>query len=153
MSIFYSASVGGFLDSDIHSTLPGDAVPITAQDHAALLAGQREGKVIQADGRGYPVARTPKVPADTLRAHLVDLVKREAAHRIELIAPVWRQLNDARDLPQSTGAAREAIEARHAAIDAIRAASDLIEQQIASLGARALASFDPSTSDHWPKEP
>ncbi len=153
MSLFYSASVGGFFDSDIHATLPGDAVPITAEEHAALLAGQREGKIIQADDRGRPVARAPKVPTDMLRAHLVDLVKREAAHRIGRVAPMWRQLNDARDLPQATGAAREAIEARHAAIDAIRAASDLIEQQIASLGARALASFDPSTSDHWPKEP
>lgn len=153
MAIFYSPSVGGFLDSGIHTILPEDAVPVSADDHGALLGAQRDGKVIQADARGYPVALAPSRAAEAIRADLVDMTKREAARRIDQVAPIWRQLNDARALPNATGEVRDAIEARHAAIDAIRVASDAIEQEIARLGARALSRFIPTTSDHWPKEP
>jgi hypothetical protein len=153
MAIFYSASVGGFLDSEIHSILPADAVPLTAKEHGALLAAQRVGKVIQSDARGNPVALAPSRSVEATRTDLVALTKREAARRIDQVAPLWRQLNDARELPFAIGDARTAIEARHAAIDAIRTASDAIERQIASLGTRALARFTPTTSDHWPKEP
>lgn len=153
MSIFYSATIGGFLDSAIHTILPSDAVPVTAEEHGALLAAQRAGKVIQSDTRGNPVALAPTRSAEAIRTDLVAITKREAARRIDQVAPLWRQLNDAREWPFAIGDARAAIEARHAAIDAIRTASDAIERQIAGLGTRALTRFIPTTSDHWPKEP
>lgn len=57
MSIFYySRSTGGFYCSDIHAkTIPLDAVEITAEHHAALMAGQSAGGLIEADTEGLPV--------------------------------------------------------------------------------------------------
>lgn len=42
--------------------IPADAVEIIAEHHAALLAGQSEGKVITADANGYPVLQDPPPP-------------------------------------------------------------------------------------------
>ena len=54
--MFYSKSTGGFYASEIHGdAIPADAVEITADEHAALLAGQSQGKLIQADAKGKPV--------------------------------------------------------------------------------------------------
>lgn len=62
MTIFYSAATGGFYDTDIHTSVPGDAVEITVEQHQALLAGQSEGKRIMADLQGRPVLRDPPAP-------------------------------------------------------------------------------------------
>lgn len=42
--------------------IPDDAVEIPAELHAALLAGQAQGKVISADANGYPVLQDPPPP-------------------------------------------------------------------------------------------
>ena len=55
MTIFYSKSTGGFYDDQIHHALPDDAVEITAEYHAALLAGQAQGKTIMPGKDGKPV--------------------------------------------------------------------------------------------------
>ena len=55
MTIFYSKSTGGFYDNQIHTALPEDAVEITAEYHAALLAGQSSGQVIMPGKDGKPV--------------------------------------------------------------------------------------------------
>ena len=55
MTIFYSKTTGGFYDNQIHNVLPGDAVGITAEYHAALLAGQAQGKTIMPGKDGKPV--------------------------------------------------------------------------------------------------
>lgn len=55
MTIFYSKSTGGFYDNQIHNVLPEDAVEITAEYHAALLAGQAQGKTIMPGKDGKPV--------------------------------------------------------------------------------------------------
>jgi len=52
---YYSKSTGGFYDSTIHTTWPEDAVWITDEQHAALLAGQSNGQVIMPDKDGKPV--------------------------------------------------------------------------------------------------
>lgn len=59
MTIFYSKSTGGFYDDQIHNVLPGDAVEITAEYHAALLAGQAQGKTIMPGKDGKPVLTLP----------------------------------------------------------------------------------------------
>lgn len=62
--MLYSASTGGFYDIEIHGTnIPSDAVEITDDEHAALLTGQAEGKLISADASGHPVLTTPPAPA------------------------------------------------------------------------------------------
>ena len=56
MTKFYSKSTGGFYDLDFHvEAIPSDAVEITDESYADLLAGQSTGKVIAADANGAPV--------------------------------------------------------------------------------------------------
>lgn len=58
--MYYSKSTGGFYDAAIHGdNIPGDAVLITAAQHAALLDAQSVGKRIEAAADGYPVAIDP----------------------------------------------------------------------------------------------
>lgn len=59
---YYSKSTGGFYDSTIHTTWPEDAVRITDEQHAELLAGQSAGQVIMPDKDGKPVL-TSKAPS------------------------------------------------------------------------------------------
>ena len=59
--MFYSASANGFFPAN--RSRPSDAVSITAEEHAALLAGQARGQIIVADSRGRPVlANQPPQP-------------------------------------------------------------------------------------------
>ncbi len=54
--MFYSQANHGFYAAEIHGdNIPDDAVEITIEEHAALLDGQRQGKLITADGDGRPV--------------------------------------------------------------------------------------------------
>lgn len=58
--MFYSSSTGGFYDARIHgAAIPGDAVPISPEHHAELLAGQSAGKRISHDAAGNPVLADP----------------------------------------------------------------------------------------------
>lgn len=143
MAIYYSATAHGFFDSAIHAVIPEDAVQIRPARHRQLLAAQADGARIEADDTGRPRIRHPSIVEK--RAALLSLAKREAARRIERIAPLWRQMNDMR-------APGPDANARFAAIDAIRAASTLIEQQIASASADQLAALDIAAHDAWPKD-
>lgn len=60
--MFYSKSTGGFFDVAIHAAIPSDAVEITREEHAALLAGQSNGKRIIADADGRPVLADQPAP-------------------------------------------------------------------------------------------
>lgn len=61
--MFYSKTTGGFYDRTIHGdNIPADAIEITAEEHAALLEGQSQGKLIQADENGYPFLAEPPLP-------------------------------------------------------------------------------------------
>ena len=59
MSIFYSKSNQAFYDDQIHGRLPEDAVDISPEQHAGLLAGQSQGKVIMPGRDGKPVLADP----------------------------------------------------------------------------------------------
>ena len=62
--MFYAKSTGGFYATEIHGdNIPADAQEITAEDHAALLAGQSDGKIITADADGYPYLADPPPPS------------------------------------------------------------------------------------------
>ena len=55
--MFYSKSTGGFYEPGIHgANIPADSIEITDSEHAALLEAQSNGKIIQADVNGKPVA-------------------------------------------------------------------------------------------------
>lgn len=67
--MFYSKSTGGFYDTAIHGdNIPSDAVEITTEEHAALLDAQSQGKRIEADASGFPVAVEHVPTADELAA-------------------------------------------------------------------------------------
>ena len=58
--MFFAESTGGFYDLTLHGDkIPRDAVEITADEHAALLDGQSNGKRIVADVGGRPVLSDP----------------------------------------------------------------------------------------------
>lgn len=65
MAIFWSPTCAGFFDDVLHPSLPGDAVEITAQDHADLMAVQATGKRI-VDVNGVPAAQDPPPRVYTL---------------------------------------------------------------------------------------
>lgn len=149
MTLHYSARRNAFFDSCVHAELPDDARAITGEEHQRLLAAQTRGEVIAAAADGSPTSRPPVESADQLRARLVAATKREAARRIEVIAPLWRQLNDWRALAAATGDARAAIERHFAAIDAVRAASNRLEAALATMTPRQLARVDLTDDSHW----
>ena len=61
--MFYSKTTGGFYDPAIHGdNIPADAIEITKEEHAALMEGQSQGKLIQADANGRPVLVNPPPP-------------------------------------------------------------------------------------------
>ena len=63
---YYSKSTGGFYDSTIHTSIPEDAVWITDEQHAELLAGQSNGQVIMPGKDGKPVlAEQPPCSSST----------------------------------------------------------------------------------------
>ena len=94
--LYYSRQTGGFYDAGIHgtkgeegSTVPADAVEISAADHAALLAEQEAGTRILAGPSGEPVALTPQATPEEVLAAL------RARRDRELAATDWTQLGDA----------------------------------------------------------
>lgn len=120
--MFYSQSASGFYDAAIHgNNIPADAVEITQEQHAALLQGQSEGKVIAADENGYPFLVDPPQPtadqlADTARAERDRLIEsfrwRIERHKDEIdlgleptepLEPLLQYVQDLRDVPQQEG--------------------------------------------------
>ena len=87
--MFYSKTTGGFYDTDIHgSAIPEDAVEISIEAHAELLAAQTAGKVIVGDKDGLPQAVDPAPAVVTW-----DAIRAERARL--LAASDWTQLADA----------------------------------------------------------
>ena len=120
--MYYSKSTGGFYDTAIHGdNIPADAVEITQQQHAALLQGQSEGKLIAADENGYPILQDPPQPtadqmAATARAErdrLIESIRwRIERHSDELalgseptepLEPLLQYVQSLRDVPQQSG--------------------------------------------------
>lgn len=89
--MFYSQSTNGFYDSAIHgANIPADAVEITAEEHAALLAGQSAGKRIIPDATGRPILADPPAPllADVLASALAAIDTTAGAARSRYITTV-----------------------------------------------------------------
>jgi hypothetical protein len=55
MTMYYSASKRGFYDPEFHTTIPADAVEISAERHRELLEEQSAGWMISHDSEGNPI--------------------------------------------------------------------------------------------------
>lgn len=78
MQVFkYSPSTNGFYLPSIHGeNIPADAVDVSAEEHAALLQGQANGKRISAGEQGRPVlVDAPAPSAAQQRALLTQCVQ------------------------------------------------------------------------------
>lgn len=126
------------------SQAPEGAVAISGRRHAQLVEALAEGKAITRSAKGSPKIIARRVDTGAQRAQLVAAIKREAARRIDQVAPIWRQLNDTR-APSAQGARR------FAQIDAIRDASNAIEALLAAAADRDLGAFPVSTNPAWPE--
>lgn len=89
--MFYAKSPNGFYTPEIHgANIPADAIEITAEAHAALLAGQSTGQRIVADAEGRPVLADPPAPTP---AEIWERIKAERDRRTEtggyLVAGKW----------------------------------------------------------------
>ncbi len=153
--MFFSPSSGGFYDPAINRDIPADAVQISRERHGELIAARAKGKVIAADRKGRPIIREPRIGADQLRARAVASVKVEARRRILAVASLERQANDAAAIAieafAGAGTDLQGALDRRYRIDAIRAASNAIEEQIARVPAANLVAFNPSTHPDWPE--
>lgn len=83
--MFYSPSNNGFYSYDINGTnIPSDAVEITYEQHAELMAEQANGKVIVANEDGFPIAVSPEPAVLTLEERkAINDKNREEAYRNE----------------------------------------------------------------------
>jgi hypothetical protein len=91
--MFYSKATGGFYAADIHGdNIPSDAIEITNEVHAALLDAQSQGKRIQSDLEGRPIA-VDHVPTDD------ELTATARQRRDSLVsATAWRYERHSREL-------------------------------------------------------
>lgn len=86
--MFYSKTTGGFYASEIHSdNIPADAVEISAEQHAALIEGQSQGKRIVADEAGHPVLADPPPPTE---AELVAQYEAALDAHLDAVAQSYR---------------------------------------------------------------
>lgn len=63
MAIYYSGSTAGFYVTEIHTTIPDDAVEISSAEHMALLDAQSRGMRITAEPNGKPIAAAQFPPS------------------------------------------------------------------------------------------
>ena len=104
--MYYSKSIRGFYDTAIHGdNMPADVVEITAEEHAALLEGQSQGKIISADKNGKPFLKDPPPPtAEELQA------QKNAEARAYLASTDWyvvRKAETGTEIPADVLAARQ----------------------------------------------
>lgn len=57
--MFYSGTTRGFYDPNINPNIPQDAVAISDENYASLMAAQAAGKWIEPDKDGNPIAVDP----------------------------------------------------------------------------------------------
>jgi len=103
--MFYAKSTGGFYDKSIHSVIPSDAVEITKEYYAELMAGQSEGQLIQADNKGFPrlAPYPPPTPEEAQQ-------QRNAEARQHLANTDWyvvRFIETGVEIPDDVRASRE----------------------------------------------
>jgi hypothetical protein len=139
----YSPSTNGFYHPDIHgNSIPADAVAVSPEDHATLLAAQARGQIIRPDENGCPVAITPAAPPAPTRAELYTAKQAEIRDGAEAMltalaaeyAPLERQTWD------QQAAEAEALQAdADAPAPLVRAIAATRGMPVGELAARILA--------------
>ena len=84
-AFFYSPNTGGFYLEAVHGdNMPLDVVEVSDEEHAALMAGQATGKLIQANEQGLPVLIDLPAPsaADVVRQSIAVLEATVTQRRI-----------------------------------------------------------------------
>ena len=147
MTLFYSATTGGFYDDMVHGAarIPADALEVTPSRHAELLDAQGSEAPVQiiASDTGTPImSRQRTLTESELRAKLHSLLAQERSRRIAQIASLEQQLID-----QRLGGTEAST--RFAEIDAVRAQGEAIAAAINSASGSDLATFDPTDTLHW----
>lgn len=109
--MFTSKTTRGFYDAAIHGdNMPDDVVEITAEEHAALLEGQSQGKLIDFDEDGRPFLADPPPPtAEQLQAQV------NAEARAYLLSTDWyvtRWQEKQTPIPAEISAERDAARLR-----------------------------------------
>lgn len=123
MNYWYSPSARGFYpQKGPHKFKPADAVSVTEAEHTKLFPKDGPQHEIVAGPKGKPQWRIDAL--EDRVAACIKAVKIEAGGRIAAILPLSTQMNLVRD--------GRLDDPRFAIVDAIRAASNLIEHDIAS---------------------
>ncbi len=140
--MYFDPETCSFLGAKTHKgRIPDIAVELTAKRYRELIEAQREtDSQIVAGEDGRPVLLRPSIASR--RELAVRMVKLEAGRRIAAFFPVTAQVNAMRlgltDDP------------RFAVIDAIRAASNLIEQDIEQCSEPEMFPIDDNPL--WPED-
>ena len=120
----YSPSTGQSYHPDCNyaEEIPDDVVELTESDHRALVNSRAAGAAVEiVDGDVVIYARPPATMTEK-RGLAVHSIKSEALHRITRVFPIEAQMNAVR-----LGLTNDP---RFAFIDSVRAASNLIEQDM-----------------------
>jgi hypothetical protein len=83
--MFYSPTKQGFYNKQIHGdSIPADAVEITEERHAELMAAQSSGLIIVPDDIGHPIAIDPPElsKSEAVRLEISKLEKQITARRL-----------------------------------------------------------------------
>ena len=149
---FWSESSKQFFDEGMPADgIPSDAVPVKENLYLELSGWPlnelelRDGRLVHA---ALPIAQT--------KAQKIAEVRSIASRMILEVAPVWKQVNDARDLSAGLGTASEEqlkekrakAAARIAMIDLIREASDEIMKELEA--STDTSSIDVTKHSKWP---
>lgn len=137
--MFYSKETNGFYDPRINAEIPADAVPISAEKHALLLAGNAQGKRIGANAKGQPVLfdAVPVPYAHSAAAYLnrIRAVREEVLNRLAGFGFAALQAGD-------TAGATALASARQALLDMPTCPGAAAAQDIGELVAAVSAEFD-----------
>jgi hypothetical protein len=144
MKKLYSATTGGFYPEDMRSiyeaagSWPSDGVEITADEHAALIDGQAEGKIIVADSAGRPVlSDPPSLPyVQIASAYLgtVRAIREDVLNRISGIGFAALASGD-------TATAQAIVTARQSLLDITKAPAVLAANDADSLKSAVIATY------------
>lgn len=85
MTIFFSKSVGNFVDDTIWAKLPDDAVEVSDDEYKAFLEARNAGKVIMGDDAGKPYIADRPPPSNE---ELGIRIRRERNMKLQEIT--WR---------------------------------------------------------------
>ena len=109
MGLYYSDKNAGFYDTNVHTTLPDDAVEITDAEWRDLLTQLESGKEIRKGANGKPITITP-TPAEILAAERAAMVCTRQQGKLALGSTVWASVLTMVDDPDTPWGLKVAIE-------------------------------------------